>query len=138
MSVAPESVRLARVWVEKAEEDLLVATKLLAIGESCPYSTICFHAQQSVEKYIKAVLVFLQIPFPKVRDIGELLRFVPGTFAVPLTVDEQEKLTFYATTGRYPGDYEPVSRSDAEEMIMAANKVRASIRGQLPPQLSAL
>ena len=92
----------------------------------------------AVEKYIKAVLVFLQIPFPKVRDIGELLRFVPGTFAVPLTVDEQEKLTFYATTGRYPGDYEPVSRSDAEEMIMAANKVRASIRGQLPPQLSAL
>jgi hypothetical protein len=72
MSEAHESLRLARMWVERAEEDLLVAGRLLSPEENCPYAAICFHAQQSAEKYIKALLVFLATPFPKVHDISEL------------------------------------------------------------------
>jgi HEPN domain-containing protein len=132
MSAAPEKLRLARMWVERAEEDLLVAELLLSSEESCPSSTICFHAQQCTEKYAKALLVSLSIPFPKVHDIGELLHLVPTSINVPLTPEEQEQLTFYATTARYPGDYEPVSREDAEAMLSAARKLRYAIRAQLP------
>jgi len=132
MSAAPENLRLARMWVERAEEDLLVAELLLSSEESCPSSTICFHAQQCAEKYIKALLVSLPIPFPKVHDIGELLHLVPASIKVPLTAEEQEQLTFYATTARYPGDYEPVSRENAEEMLSAARNLRDAIRAQLP------
>jgi HEPN domain-containing protein len=67
-----------------------------------------------------------------VHDIGELLHLVPASIKVPLTAEEQERLTFYATTARYPGDYEPVSREVAEEMISAAKKLRDAIRRQLP------
>ncbi len=132
MSAAPENLRLARMWVEKAEEDLLVAELLLSSEECCPASTICFHAQQCAEKYVKALLVYLSVPFPKVHDIGELLHLVPASIKVPLTAEEQEQLTFYATTARYPGDYEPVSREDAEEMISAARKLRDAIRSHIP------
>ena len=99
----------------------------------CPLnSTICFHAQQSVEKYIKALLVSLSIPFPKVHDVGELLNLVPTSIKIPFSTEEQEQLTFYATTARYPGDYEPVSREDAEEMVSAAKKLRDAVRAHLP------
>ena len=131
MSAAPESLRLARMWIEKAEEDLLVAERLLSPEEKCPFSSICFHAQQSVEKYVKALLVAMAIPFPRVHDIGELLKLVPAPVEIPLSIDEQEQLTFYATTARYPGEYEPVSRKEAEEMLSAARKLRDAVRAHL-------
>ncbi len=111
---------------------MLVAELLLSSEEGRPASTICFHAQQCAERYVKALLVYLSLPFPRVHDIGELLHLVPPSIKVPLTAEEQEQLTFYVTTARYPGDYEPVSREDAEEMISAARKLRDAIRGQLP------
>lgn len=56
MSGAPDVIRLVRMWVEKAEEDLLVAQRLLSPGEPCLFSSVCFHAQQAVEKYVKRCL----------------------------------------------------------------------------------
>jgi HEPN domain-containing protein len=132
MSEAPETLRLARLWVEKAEEDLFVAVRLLSPDENCPFSTICFHAQQSVEKYVKALLVSMAIAFPKVHDIGELLKLAPASIEIPLSTEEQEQLTFYATTARYPGEYEPISRGEAEEMMAAAKKLRDAVRAHLP------
>ncbi len=40
-----------------------------------------------------------------------------------LTAEEQELLTDYATVIRYPGDYQSVSRSDAEEAVRIAERV---------------
>ena len=134
MSEAPETLRLARMWVEKAEEDFLVAELLLSPDEGCPFSTVCFHAQQSVEKYVKALLVSRAIAFPKVHDIGELLELEPASIEIPLSTEEQEQLTFYATTARYPGEYEPISRGEAEEMVAAAKKLRDAVRAHLPKE----
>ncbi len=134
MSGAPEIVRLARMWVEKAEEDLLVSERLLAPDESCPFSAICFHAQQCVEKYVKALLVSLSVDFPKVHDIGELLRLLPPSITISLDTSEQEQLAFYATAGRYPGDYEPLTRQDAEAAIATARKAREAVRAFLPKE----
>ena len=44
-------------WVIKAENDLTTAAHTLKLGEDCPTDTVCFHAQQCVEKYLKALLV---------------------------------------------------------------------------------
>ncbi len=52
--------RIAQVvceWVEKAENDLKNAAHTIKMGEDCPTDTVCFHAQQCVEKYLKAFLV---------------------------------------------------------------------------------
>lgn len=136
MSAVHERLRLTRMWVERAEEDLFAAKQLLLSPKNfCPYPTICFHAQQSVEKYAKALLVFLSIPFPRVHDIGELLNLVPTSIRLPLTTEQQEQFTFYATAARYPGEYEPVSREDAEQMVSAATTLRDTIRDQLPKEV---
>ena len=43
-------------WISKAEEDLLVVEKLTEI-EVFATSSVCFHCQQAVEKYLKAFLI---------------------------------------------------------------------------------
>lgn len=58
MSANAETLRVVRQWVEKAENDLKNATHTLKLGRDCPTDTVCFHAQQCVEKYLKALLVW--------------------------------------------------------------------------------
>jgi hypothetical protein len=40
-----------------------------------------------------------------------------------LTIEEQERLTDYATTTRYPGDYEDISLSEARRMTAIAERL---------------
>jgi HEPN domain-containing protein len=121
-------------WIEKAEEDLLVAEHTLTLGQRCPFATVCFHAQQCIEKYIKALLVSLTIDFPKIHDIGELIGLLPQGYGVPLEESQQEQLTEYAVVSRYPGNWEPIMQVDAEEAVALARKVRETIRAQLPQE----
>lgn len=64
-----EPLQVARQWVEKAEEDLTNAQHTLTLKERCPYGTICFHAQQVAEKYLKSLLIYCEIPFPRSHDL---------------------------------------------------------------------
>src|SRR5271168_723392 len=48
--------KLTAQWVRKAEVDFDIARKL-ARGTAPYHDAICFHAQQSAEKYLKALLV---------------------------------------------------------------------------------
>jgi predicted nucleotidyltransferase len=57
MSELPEREALVRGWVVKAEHDLRNAEHTLTLEEDCPLDTVAFHAQQCVEKYLKALLV---------------------------------------------------------------------------------
>ncbi len=53
----PDRSELAAVvheWTIKAENDLKNASHTLKLGKECPTDTVCFHAQQCVEKYMKA------------------------------------------------------------------------------------
>ena len=61
-----------------AKGDLGSAKVLLA---SCAgrQENVCFHAHQAIEKALKAVLVWLQIPVPLVHDLGVLVAKLPGT-----------------------------------------------------------
>lgn len=61
-----------REWITKAENDLKNAAQAILLKDECPTDTVCFHAQQCVEKYLKAVLVLHGIPFPKTHDVAEL------------------------------------------------------------------
>jgi HEPN domain-containing protein len=131
----PERERITQVvreWVTKAENDLTTAAHTLQIGEECPTDTVCFHAQQCVEKYIKAFLVSAGIDFPKTHDIGELRALMPRNSQPALSIEQERSLTEYATATRYPGDYEEITLSEARRAVSLARKVRVHIRKFLP------
>jgi HEPN domain-containing protein len=119
---------ITREWMSKAENDLKTAAHTLKLGADCPTDTVCFHAQQCVEKYLKAALVVLETPLPRIHDIEALIDLMPKHVRVSLTVEQQRRLTEYATVMRYPGPYEPVTLSEAKEAVKLARRVRREVR----------
>ena len=133
------SINLVAQWVQKAENDLRNAEHTFKMPlEECPLDTVCFHAQQSVEKYVKALLTYLATDFPKTHDIGELFELLPVKYRPDLGIHEQEKLSLYATDSRYPGLEESLEeslpQSEAAEALLIARKVREIIRTHLPKE----
>jgi len=98
MPEARDTRAVVHEWVAKAENDLLTAVHTLKLGAKCPTDTVAFHAQQTVEKYLKALLVLLSIDFPRTHDIERLLALVPAVYRPTLSSDEQARLTDYATS----------------------------------------
>ena len=125
-------LHLVRQWVAKAESDLENAKHTLKLGESGPLDTVCFHAQQGVEKYLKALLVLQEIEFYRTHDIAALLALVPAHLRPELSREEQARLADYAVTMRYPGDYEPVALEEAKLAVQIALRVRSQVRRRLP------
>ena len=135
MSAVPEVVQVVRQWVERAEEDLVNAEHTLTLEENCPVGTVCFHAQQCAEKYLKALLTLHAVPFPKTHDLPELLTKVPQSSGIDLQPSDVSGINRYSVEGRYPGDWEPITRTEAEEAVARAKKVREQIRSHLLPEV---
>ena len=125
-------IAVVRQWIEKAENDLKNAEHVLTLGEDGPTDTVCFHAQQLVEKYLKALLAWEQIDFPKTHDIEKLISLLPETLRPELLKAEQNLLTAYATVIRYPGFDEPITLADARAAVELARRVREKVREHLP------
>ena len=47
--------KITQEWIAKAEEDYLVATRELK-ADPPALDAVCFHAQQCIEKYMKAYI----------------------------------------------------------------------------------
>jgi HEPN domain-containing protein len=119
---------VAREWTSKGDNDLKNAVHTLKLGKDCPTDTVCFHAQQCVEKYLKAFLVALEKPFPRTHDVESLISLMPKDIRLGLTVEEQRRLTEYATVLRYPGPYEAIPLTEAKQAVKLAQRIQRKIR----------
>lgn len=135
MSVSPEIAALARQWIERAEHDFLNAAHTLKILGKCPYDTVCFHAQQGAEKYLKALLVLLEIDFPKTHNLTALIAHMPPTLRMRAYSIAAAELNPYAVEARYPGDWGPQTRADALKALKLARRLRKAVRSRLPHDL---
>ncbi|RRR69708.1 MAG: HEPN domain-containing protein [Candidatus Viridilinea halotolerans] len=128
-----EHIDLVRGWFRKGDSDLKSA-KLIVSGEG-PFDTVCFHAQQAAEKYLKGFLTYAGQPFPFTHNLEELrlcCAFVnpaPDLADVNLTI-----LTPYAVQMRYDADFWP-DQATAQEAIDLAEHVRSAILAVLPPEI---
>ncbi|HHW59088.1 MAG: HEPN domain-containing protein [Bacteroidales bacterium] len=112
-------------WIKKAENDLKVV-KYLIEGKDPITDVICFHAQQCVEKYLKAFLVYNNKSFHKTHNIAEILRLcieIDTEFEELAKIDVHE-LTVYATELRYPEFFYIPSIDEAKKCLELALKVQ--------------
>lgn len=95
--------KLTREWVRKAEADWTAAERLA--GSKPPlHDAVCFHAQQSAEKYCKAVLQEFAITIPRTHDLERLLTLVlPDTPELAVLRRRMAILSQFAVEYRYPG-----------------------------------
>lgn len=118
--------KITEEWIAKAENDYLVAIRefnaIPIIGDA-----VCFHAQQCIEKYMKAVLQENEVRFGKIHDLDVLLKncvkFIPELEGHR---DKLIDLSNYAVDVRYPGF--DVSEDEAEECVRIMEKIREIIR----------
>ena len=124
-------LELADRWLERADNDIITARQTLLL-ENGPTDTPCFHAQQAIEKALKALLTFHRITFPKTHDLLRLL-----DLALPLIPElDRDRAGFaemetYAVDVRYPDlGFDP-SRSDALDALTLAESTVTKIRAAL-------
>ncbi len=111
-----------RAWAKKAEEDYELARS--ALLRKRPLTTgACFHAQQCVEKYVKAMLISKGAEFPKTHDLL-MLNNLCSNAGIFLEINPKllNTLTDYAVRTRYPGE-EP-TEEDAKEAMQIMKSVR--------------
>ena len=61
-----------REWFHKADNDILNAKNNLA-SDDIPRDTVCYHAEQAAEKYLKGYLVFKLGTYPRIHNLLRLL-----------------------------------------------------------------
>ena len=109
-------------WLKHAVSDLKFAQLGKNEKDILPQQ-ICFHAQQAVEKTIKAVLLFCKIDFPLTHDIEELVDLLTNAgISLPQDIREVGILTPYAVETRYPGYWGEITEHDIDEAIHLAEK----------------
>jgi HEPN domain-containing protein len=110
-------------WLRRARSSLALARSHRELP-GVLFEDLCFDAQQAAEKGIKAVLVYLQVQFPKTHAVSELLDLVEGAgLAVPPGIREANRLTRYAVTTRYVGLTEDVTEDEYHAAVVLADRI---------------
>jgi len=117
-------------WIQKAEGDFIAASTLLRLAVEATSDAICFHCQQSAEKYSKAYLHFWGVEFPRTHNLAQLLTLCEEQDKdFKVIWPEMRALNSYGVEVRYPGSF--TTLDEAEGAIDAAEQVRSFIRSKL-------
>jgi HEPN domain-containing protein len=120
-----------RDWVLKAQGDLRVMRATLRTGDDLTYDAVCFHAQQCIEKLLKALLQFHGEAVPKTHDLRLLIKPMLSIVGDSTSLIEKcAVLSEYAVGFRYPG--ETASRWVAEEAASIAEELYLLLSDVLP------
>ncbi len=112
---------LARLLMRKALQDL-EALKALLPNPAIADEVIGFHAQQAIEKGIKAALTRLGVQYNFTHDLSVLFQQVTDTgLEVPVSREAVEELTAFAVQFRYTL-YEDEAGLDRPAKIQLAEK----------------
>lgn len=117
-------------WVEKAEGDFATAEREARARKSPNYDAACFHAQQCIEKYLKARLQEAAIPIPYTHDLVVLLNLLVAlepTWA--MRTSDARALTVFAVAYRYPGAV--ADKAIAHDALLRCRQIRHAVRASL-------
>ena len=95
------AIEEARRLVQLADDDAAAFRGLLKLLE-VKFRLACFHAQQAVEKLLKAVLVFHGIDYQRTHDLHTLTTLLlKHGITPPCSPEELTRLNPFAVTFRY-------------------------------------
>jgi HEPN domain-containing protein len=114
---------LARVLLDRADDDITLVRHVLDDAEIAD-AIIGFHAQQAVEKALKAVLAAREIEFAKTHALGYLIGLIEkNAIEAPPAVLGAGELSPWAVDFRYETDDEPAL--DRQATLVLIEEIRA-------------
>ncbi|MHB9037084.1 MAG: HEPN domain-containing protein [Armatimonadota bacterium] len=114
-------------WLQYTREDLDAA---IALQSGTPRHS-CLLAQQSAEKAIKSIYVFLDQRVPRSHDLDMLISQLPDGWDIKTRFDDLSELSFWAVESRYPGDAPEATRDDADCAVALAKDVLSCVEKSL-------
>lgn len=125
------SIKEIELWLSKGDHDLGTA-KITYLHIPEYLDTVTFHCQQAVEKYLKAYLIFLSIPFKLTHDLVYLLDLiVQKDLDFHNYYEIVSELQGYAIEVRYPNETIFLSNEKVEKALMIASNVRELVTGKM-------
>ena len=127
--------KLTREWVKKAEGDYRVAHRV-HLAEPPDHDIVCFHCQQCIEKYLKALLVEQGLTVPKTHKLLDLLALLAAVYSTLRSFKRGlQTLTEFAVDPRYP--VMVVTKRQAVSAMRWLERIRQECRdllGLKPPK----
>jgi len=124
-------------WLDKASDDLRAAEYLATMHHPTPDEIICFHCQQSAEKYLKAFIFTQDIEPEKTHDLEVLVMICQEyNFSFSILLSKLQFLNEYAVMPRYPNQLEITNddmkiaihyAKDVQEFVLEVLKVNAGV-----------
>ncbi|MGA2296235.1 MAG: HEPN domain-containing protein [FCB group bacterium] len=122
---------IVKAWLVKAEHDL--GTAIITHQHLPDYrDTICYHCHQAVEKYLKAYLIYLEIPFKPSHDLVYLLNLIASKHKLPDKFYEMSvQIENYGVQIRYPDEIIEPNDAEVNDAIRIAEDFRDFITSKM-------
>jgi len=115
---------LLQQWLDKGKDDLRSAEYLSTMRYPTPYEIICYHCQQSAEKYLKGFMFSHDIEPDKTHDLKELLKICQKYNTEFSTLSSKiHVLTRYGVLPRYPNDL-GITNEDMKTALSYAKSIQ--------------
>ena len=115
---------LVAEWLRFADMDLSIAKNSLETMHPAPLEIICYHCQQSAEKFLKGTIIAFEVEAEKTHDLSKLTGTLQKHTEVPEEIaDFAERLTMYGVRTRYPNEIS-VDESQTKTAITHAEKIK--------------
>ncbi|OQW92845.1 MAG: hypothetical protein BWK78_00300 [Thiotrichaceae bacterium IS1] len=128
---------ITQEWLNRALEDLETIEQLLHEGRLT--NVVSFHAQQAVEKTLKAVIEELEIGFIRTHSLLRLYELVKPHYEVIPDRERLEQLEMVYMESRYPSQisslpYSKPTIEEAKSFYEFAKRVHEQVNKQLEPR----
>ena len=117
-------------WLFRAKEDIAVIDSLFDTDPALYASTICFHAQQAVEKFLKAFLIYNDVDFPRTHDVDYLLLECQKIDSKDFNID-LGSLSDFGVSIRYPDDFYIPDKDETVRYRNAAHTIRNIVENKI-------
>ncbi|MFI5212259.1 MAG: HEPN domain-containing protein [Ignavibacteria bacterium] len=118
-------------WLISANNDCIASGNLLFVSkDKIITNVICYLAQQSVEKFLKAFLLYRNEPYSKTHNLELLIEKCKKTDTGFPDIDPG-RLTSYNISMRYPDEFRIPSIDEAKESYNTAKSIRNTILARM-------
>ncbi|MDR1491548.1 MAG: sulfur carrier protein ThiS [Planctomycetaceae bacterium] len=125
-------------WFNIAEKDLVAAEQLIKTSYPILSEIVCFHCQQSAEKYLKGFLAINNIVSPKIHVLMPLLQMCETIYSDFSTLTTPcAFLTNYSILPRYPNELQ-ITDNDARIAVQYAKKIQELATEKLNDYLNSM
>lgn len=121
-----ENIPEWKIWLKYAEEDLNSAIALSQTKEQFPRN-VCYLCQQSTEKAIKSIFIYMNIPFSKSHNLNLLYNNLPQEYKRNISLEGLSDLTEWSIEVRYPGEFPLPDETEMNEAIQFAKENYSTI-----------